>query len=131
MSESSAATSPSGRDVPELLQALESAGYDDVLWLRPENVREILTEKRLEIIDLLADEGDSVNSMRDVARKLDRHISVVKEDLDVLAQHGVVEYETEGRRKNPALAHPHVFVQPLLINGEFQREEIEQIDTPG
>lgn len=89
-------------------------------------VREVFTEKRLEIIDLLADE--SVESMRDVARRLDRRISVVKEDLDTLVEHGIVEYEMKDRRKIPTLAHSHVFVQPLVIDGEVQREGIEQVE---
>lgn len=117
------------RDVSELVKLqvrVAQAGYDDVLWLRPENVREVLTEKRLEIIDLLATTEESMDSMRDVAREVDRHISVVKEDLDVLTEHGIVEYETEGRRKVPVLTHPHVFIQPLVINGEVHREGNEQ-----
>jgi predicted transcriptional regulator len=91
------------------------AGYDDVLYTDADAARRILTEKRIQIIETLTEE--EVESIRDLARRLDRHVSTVKEDLDVLSQEQVVEYEQQGQRKVPTLKHPNVIVKPILLNG--------------
>jgi len=71
--------------------------------------------------------GDEVESIHELARQLDRHVSAVKGGLDVLVTHGIVDYRTDGQRKVPVLAHPLLFAQPVLLNGEFQREQFEQV----
>lgn len=91
------------------------AGYDDALYTDADAARRILTERRVEIIETLASED--VESMRDLARRLDRHVSTVKEDLDVLSREQVIEYEQRGQRKVPTLKHPNVFVKPILLDG--------------
>ncbi len=91
------------------------AGYDDVLYTDADAARRILTEKRIEIIETLAEE--EVESIRDLARRLDRHVSTVKADLDVLSEEQVIEYEQQGTRKVPLLKHPNVIVKPILLNG--------------
>lgn len=91
------------------------AGYDDVLYTDADAARRILTEKRIEIIERLTEE--EVESIRDLARRLDRHVSTVKEDLNVLSEEQVVEYEQHGQRKVPTLKHSNVFVKPIVLNG--------------
>lgn len=100
--------------------ALSEAGYDDALQTFDDLDERVLTRRRLEIVQVLADDDVEVESIRDLARRLDRHVSIVKEDLDVLARNDLVAYETEGNRKIPALKHRNVFVKPLLLEGEFQ-----------
>jgi len=48
-----------------------------------------------------------------LADDLDRDISGVSRDLDLLAVNDIVEYETEGRRKIPHLKHQTVVAEPV------------------
>lgn len=115
------ATHQSERRASEMQQYIvrtTQTGYDDALYTDVEGARRVLTERRMEIIELLSRER--VDSVRDLARRLDRHVSVVSEDLDVLSEEQVIEYEHDGQRKIPVLKHPHVFIKPVLLNGEAQ-----------
>lgn len=100
--------------------ALAEAGYDDPLQTFDDLDERVLTRRRLEIIETLADDDFDVESIRDLARQLDRHVSIVKEDLDILARNDLIAYETDGTRKIPVLKHRNVFVRPVLLEGEFQ-----------
>jgi predicted transcriptional regulator len=73
--------------------------------------REVLTQKRLEIIQILRDEDFS--SKRELARYLERDIKSVSRDLDVLWECSVVNYTEEGNRKIPELSAEKIIVEPL------------------
>lgn len=105
-------------EMQQYIVRASQAGYNDALYTDVEGARRILTERRMEIIELLSRER--VESVRDLARRLDRQVSVVSEDLTVLSEEQVIEYEHNGQRKIPVLKHPHIFVKPLLLNGEAQ-----------
>ena len=95
----------------EIARALAKQGMDDVFVLNRESAREVLTEKRTEILDTLKSEG--VESVRHLADILDRDKSVVSQDLQVLAKNDIVEYEKVGRRKIPQVKHENVVVAPI------------------
>jgi predicted transcriptional regulator len=101
---------------------VNQAGYEDALHTFEYPDERLLTKRRLEIVRHLADDETSVESIRDLARQLDRNVSAVKTDLDLLVPHGLVTYEEQGNRKIPVLQHENVFVTPLLLHGEFQWE---------
>jgi hypothetical protein len=92
-------------------RALATGGFEDVLVIDRETARKILTEKRQELIARIR-EGD-IESVRGLADDLDRDISGVSRDLDLLAVNDIVEYETEGRRKIPHLKHQTVVAEPV------------------
>lgn len=74
--------------------------------------RKTLTEKRIEIIETIREE--EIESKRDLARKVDRDISVVSKDLKTLWKYGVIEYgEGKNRRKIPELSADKIIVEPL------------------
>jgi DNA-binding transcriptional ArsR family regulator len=98
------------------------AGYDDALHTFEHPDERVLTKRRLEIVRHLADDEEAVASIRDLARQLDRNVSAVATDLDLLVTHGLLTYEQQGNRKVPTLQHENVFVTPLLLHGEFQWE---------
>jgi len=100
----------------EYLQWLAESGKSDVLTLRRETAEQVLTQKRVELIEHLVTE-EEVSSVRELARHLDRDVSIVSRDLDVLFEAGVVEYEENGRAKEPVLAHETVLVEPVLFDG--------------
>lgn len=112
MSNTSREGPPGERAVPELLQALESAGYDDVLVLDAESFRTVLTERREELLEMIAD-GDEL-SVGELADRLGRQQSAVSRDLDALFEHAVIEYERDGRRKIPRVRHETVLHAAVL-----------------
>lgn len=99
----------------EYLQWLAESGHDDVLTLRRETASRVLTDKRMELLAEIA-EGDA-SSVRELARRLDRDVSIVSRDLDVLFEAAVIDYERDGRAKRPVLAHENVLVEPVVFDG--------------
>ena len=108
------------------LRALSTAGIDDTLVLRSETASSVLTEKRMELVEAIAS-GD-VESVRDLSRRLDRDVSIVSRDLDVLFEAGVIAFEEVGRAKRPVLAHQNVLVRPIVFDGEVLQETQETGD---
>lgn len=100
----------------DYLRRLTQAGFEDVLVLSRETAEEVLTEKRMELLQELS--TADVSSMRELAQHVDRDISIVSRDLDVLYEADVIEYEQAGRSKRPVLAHENVMVEPIVFDGE-------------
>jgi predicted transcriptional regulator len=100
----------------EFAADLNAQGYTDVLILRRENGRDVLTESRLNLIGYLERRGDEVESVRDLARRLDRDKGAVSKDLHRLAELDVIEYEGsgDGKAKRPVLKHGHVVIEPVV-----------------
>lgn len=112
MSESDTKEPPSEREVPELLRALETAGYDDVLVLDTETFRRVFTERREELLEAIAD-GDDL-SVGELAERVGRQQPAVSRDLDALFEHAVIDYERDGRRKIPRVRHETVLHAAVL-----------------
>lgn len=102
----------------EYLRRLSQAGFDDVLVLQRDTAEEVLTEKRMELLNELAADDNEITSMRDLGRRVDRDISIVSRDLDVLFEADVIDYEQAGRSKRPVLAHENVVVEPIVFDGD-------------
>jgi predicted transcriptional regulator len=100
----------------EFASALAAQGYTDVLILRRENGRDVLTEGRLELVSHLERYGDDIESVSDLARRLDRDKGAVSKDLHRLAALDIVEYEGDGdgEAKRPLLKHEHVVIEPVV-----------------
>jgi predicted transcriptional regulator len=71
----------------------------------------VLDEHREEILDHLRDH--EVGSVSELADALDRDTGNVSRDLQVLADHAIVNLTVDGRTKVPELVHEHVVVEPL------------------
>jgi predicted transcriptional regulator len=76
-----------------------------------ESAERVLTEKRRELIDVLRRE--EIESVRDLARRVERDKAQVSRDLGVLAEHAVVNFEETGREKRPYLQSDHLVVEPI------------------
>lgn len=96
----------------EMARALARGGMENVHVVSIETAREVLTDSRFEIIDVLRREN--VDSVRGLARRLDRDKGQVSRDLGVLAEHGIIEYEIDGNAKRPKLAQEHLVIEPLV-----------------
>lgn len=94
-----------------IARARAEAGVGDVHVVDRETAACLLTEKRQELIARIAD-GD-VDSVRGLARDLDRDVAAVSRDLELLFEHDVIEYETDGQRKLPRLKHATVVAEPI------------------
>lgn len=101
----------------EYVRALAGAGLDDISVLRRETAERVLTKKRAELIEQIA--TGEVESIRDLARRVDRDVSIVSRDLDILSEARVVEFEEDGRAKRPTLAHKNIFIEPVVFAGQI------------
>lgn len=95
---------------------LNAQGYTDVLVLRRESGRDVLTDARLTILDFLVRHGGEVESVSDLARSLDRDKGATSKDLRRLAELDVIDYEGEGEgeAKRPVLKHDSVVIEPVV-----------------
>ncbi|MFC5133794.1 MULTISPECIES: ArsR family transcriptional regulator [Haloferacaceae] len=95
-----------------MARSLARGGMDGVQVISWESANTVLTPKRREIVETLR-QGD-VESVRGLARKLDRDKGQVSRDLADLAEIGVVRYEKNGNAKRPTLTQDHVVVEPIV-----------------
>lgn len=96
----------------EMARALARGGMDGVHVISLEQAAEVVTPRRQEIIETLG--RGEYESVRELARVLDRDKGQVSRDLGLLAEHGIVRFETEGRSKSPRLAQEHVVIEPIV-----------------
>jgi len=95
-----------------MARALTKGGMEGTHIISLETARKILTPKRHEIIALLSHE--EVASVRALARMLNRDKGQVSRDLQVLAAHGIIQYDTDGRSKSPQLIQEHILIEPVV-----------------
>jgi predicted transcriptional regulator len=95
-----------------IARALAKEGFRDVYVLDHESAREVLTEKRLALLDYLR--GHEVESVRGLAEAIERDKASVSRDLKTLAAHDLVEFRDAGARKVPAVKHETVVVEPVV-----------------
>lgn len=96
----------------EMARALARGGMDDVHILSRDTADKALTPKRMEIVRVLKER--EIESVRELARVLDRDKGQVSRDLQVLAELSIIHYESDGRSKSPRLSHEHVVVEPVV-----------------
>lgn len=96
----------------KMARSLAQGGMTGVQILSWENATTVLTPKRREIIETLR--TTEVESIRALARELNRDKAQVSRDLGALAELGIVRYETEGNAKQPQLTQQHVVVEPII-----------------
>ncbi|MHC3439573.1 HVO_A0114 family putative DNA-binding protein [Natrialbaceae archaeon A-gly3] len=94
-----------------MARALARGGMEGVQILSLESAEKVLTPKRQELIQMLREE--EVESVRDLARRVERDKGQVSRDLGVLAEHSVIKYEESGRAKRPYLVQDHIVVEPF------------------
>lgn len=93
-------------------EALAEHGFADTLVLGRERANAVFHDRRLRIIDYLAE--NDPDSVRALARALDLDKGVVSRDLRELAELEIIEYVENGRATAPRLKHSHVVVEPVV-----------------
>lgn len=96
----------------EMAQALARGGMEGIQIISHETVRTVLTPRRRELIGTL--QREEAESVRDLARRVGRDKAQVSRDLAVLAEHGIVRFEEDGRAKRPYLTQQHVIPEPIV-----------------
>lgn len=95
-----------------MARSLASDGFGDVLVIQLDTATAVLTEKRRSIVEYLREEQP--DSVRALARDLDRDKGSVSRDLSLLAEHDVITYRREGTGKVPQLKHDTIVVEPIV-----------------
>ena len=70
------------------------------------DVRQLLTDRRVEVMRAIM--TDTPASISDLADRLDRNYADVHGDVQVLAEHHIVYFETDGRSKRPVIPYGRV-----------------------
>lgn len=88
----------------EALDAASSAERGEqtdavVSFENAKGIRRLLTDRRLELLESLM--GKPAESITDLADRLNRSYSVVHDDVEVLAEYGIVKFRQEGQSKQP------------------------------
>lgn len=96
----------------KLAQTLAKGGMDGVHIISYETAREVLTPRRIELMRAIREEEPE--SVRELARLVDRDPGRISRELETLASHGIVTFEQEGRNKRPILTHDHIVPEPVF-----------------
>lgn len=105
----------------EFIKRLSDAGFEDTHLLKRKTAEGVLTEKRMELVQEIAE--TKPESVRELARRVDRDPARVSRDLNILYEAEVIEYEQVGRAKRPVLAHENIFVWPVVYDGSVLEAE--------
>lgn len=76
-----------------------------------EAARKVLTPERMRMIEALREEEFA--SIRELARELKRDVKNVSDDLEILWNHSIVDFEEEGQSKKPRIKPDRIIVEPL------------------
>ena len=96
----------------EMARALARGGMSGVQVISWDSAETVLTSKRRELIETLRE--TTPESVRGLARELDRDKSQVSNDLSTLAELGIIQYEKNGNAKAPRLTQDHIVVEPIV-----------------
>lgn len=72
-------------------------------------LRELLTDRRMELLEAVMEQPPE--SIRALAGRLDRDVRDVHDDLYLLADHGIVHFEADGRAKKPYVPYDTVRIE--------------------
>lgn len=96
----------------KMARALAMAGMEGVNVISRKTADLVLTDRRYELLQTI--KHDQPESVRALARMVDRDKGAVSRDLATLCSAGVVTYEENGRAKRPVLAQEHLVVEPIV-----------------
>lgn len=105
-------TSSTKPDELRIAEAYSAVGYSDILLLDLDQAEHILTAKRRELLDTIKTED--IESIRDLARTVDRDPNAVMRDIKILVENGLITFNKEDDRKIPQLQHEKVVIEPVI-----------------
>lgn len=74
----------------------------------PRQALRLLSDARFELLETIR--AENPESIRELARLVERDVSTVHKDIELLADHGIVELRSEGRNKRPTVAYEEIHI---------------------
>ena len=74
----------------------------------PSDLRALLTDRRVELLQSVM--AETAGSIRQLAERVDRDVKSVHDDLQVLADYDIVQFEQDGRAKRPFVPYEQIEV---------------------
>jgi predicted transcriptional regulator len=78
------------------------------------NLRKILTDRRIELLQYLIDIDGAAESITAVANELERDYRPVHDDVSLLADHGLLFIVDEGQSKRPYVPYERIHLDVEL-----------------
>lgn len=102
------------------LDAVEAVGEGEaqpavVTFSSVGELRKILTDRRLELLQVLMATDGAAGSISALASVLDRDYSTVHDDVSLLADYGVLFVVEEGQSKRPYLPYERIHLDVELV----------------
>ena len=86
--------------------------------------RELLTEKRREILQTLSEK--EFDTITELTKELGRDKKNVSQDIKKLYEHGIIDLEDQGRSKKPIFEFEEIEVEPLRFRENKDRISSEE-----
>lgn len=111
----------------EPLEAIEAISEGDeqpamVSFGTVSELREILTDRRLELLQELMTVDGAADSISALAENLDRDYRTVHDDVSLLADHGLVFIVEDGRAKRPFVPYDRIHLNVELVANQSGEE---------
>jgi predicted transcriptional regulator len=108
----------------DAVEAIEEGGEQPavVSFGTVEELRKILTDRRIELLQTLLDIDGTAESISALAERLDRDYRTVHDDVTLLAEYGLLYVVEEGRTNRPYLPYRRIHLDVDIV-GEQQVEE--------
>lgn len=108
-------------------EAAEATGGDGsppavVSFATVSELRQILTDRRLELLQSLMDTDGAAESISALAETLERDYRTVHDDVTLLDEYGLLFIVDEGQSKRPYLPYERIYLDVELV-GKSQGEE--------
>ena len=100
------------------IEQVDAAGVPDEAvrsFERVADIRTLLTDRRLDVMRTIM--ADSPQSIQALADTLERNYADVHGDVQVLAEHHIVYFDTDGRTKRPVIPYDRVRVDIRVTDG--------------
>lgn len=93
----------------------------EISFASANKLRKLLTDRRFEIIRSLMDEpADSISAL---AKRLDRSYSVVHEDVEVLAEYGIIKFRGDTSGRAPFVPYESIDVSVTIQGSKSEDAE--------
>ena len=83
------------------------------------DIRQLLTDRRVELMRAIM--TDTPESISNLADRLGRNYADVHSDIQVLAEHHIVYFETDGRSKRPVIPYDRVHLD-IEVAGDTESD---------
>lgn len=86
------------------------------------DLRNILTDRRIELLQVLTATDGAADSISALAADLDRNYRAVHDDVTLLADYGLLFIVEDGRAKRPYLPYDRIHLDVGLVGGTNDKE---------